>query len=331
MKKLAAEVIQRIPELTVQRSATVALENARANFRFIRRTIGDLGEGEGCGSVIVVAAGPSLHLKDPAPLIRKSGYQGRIVATDGALGYCLRHDIVPDYVVTLDPHPTRISRWFGDPGLESRKDDDDYFRRQDLDPHLNTDEAIRNQELIELVNRHGPRIRATISTSVSPAVTARCLESGMNLYWWNPIMDDVQDPQSMTRQLFNLNNAPCMVTGGNVGSAAWVFAHQILRAKEVILVGLDLGYAPDTPYEKTQYYREMQELFEEQVADAFISVYNPYLKETWYTDPAYFWYRKSLLEMATQAPCTTYNCTEGGILFGKGIRFVPLSTVLHGR
>ena len=38
-------------------------------------------------------------------------------ATDGSLYYLLRNNILPDLVVTLDPHPTRIIRWFGDENL----------------------------------------------------------------------------------------------------------------------------------------------------------------------------------------------------------------------
>ena len=47
-----------------------------------------------------------------------------------------------------------------------------------------------------------------------------------------------------------------------------------------------------------------------------------------FTDPAYFWYRESLLEMAAQASCVTYNCTEGGILFGSSLQFASLEEVL---
>ena len=91
---------------------------------------------------------------------------------------------------------------------------------------------------------------------------------------------------------------------------------------------MDLGYAPGTPLENTQYYKEIAELFGPRAADAYVRVYNPHLKATWYADPAYYWYRQSFLEMARAAECVTLNCTEGGILFGKGVRFLPLKTFL---
>ncbi len=323
-----------MPQLTVQRSAAVALENARYNLPYVERTIADLTApevGNGKKYAVVVAAGPSLHRKNPAEHILKNGCGGEIVSTDGGLGYCLRNGLIPNYVVTLDPHPTRISRWFGDPGLESRRDEDDYFRRQDLDPHLNTDEIKRNRELIDLVNRHGPEIKVAICTSASPNVTRRCLEAGMKLYWWNPILDDIKDDGGLTRKLYRLNKVPCMVSGGNGGTAAWIFSHQVLAKKEVVLVGMDLGYPPGTPPEKTQYYKELQELFGDRAADAFVKVYNAYLKETWYADPAYYWYRQNFLQMARRADCVTYNCTEGGTVFGRGVKFMPLGEFLAGR
>ena len=331
MRALASSLVERMPALTVQRSAARSLANAQDNRPYIERSILDpavTAGRDGHPSALVIAAGPSLHLRDPVAQILKRGYPGVVVSVDGALGYCLRNGLVPHYVVVLDPHPSRVARWLGDPELESREDDDDYFRRQDLDPYLGVDERRKNRELIELVNRHGPRIRAIVSTSVSMNVTRRCREAGMAMFWWNPLLDDVDAPESMTRRLHAANGMPCMVSGGNVGTAAWVFAHQVLGKREVALVGMDLSYAPGTPLENTQYYKEIAELFGPRAADAYVRVYNPHLKATWYADPAYYWYRQSFLEMARAAECVTLNCTEGGILFGKGVRFLPLKTFL---
>lgn len=328
MKPLDQSALAVIAEATYRKTAEVGLRHAEANLPYIRQSIADLdgiyAEGE---SALVVSAGPSLHRNDTAARIKASGYRGTLVATDGALGYCLRNGLLPDFVVSVDPHPTRIVRWFGDPELE-RRPPDDYFRRQDLDPHLTEDERGRNLELIELVNRHGPKIKAICSTSVAPTVTRRVLETGMPVYWWNPIYDDYDAPGSHTRRIFELTKVPCMVTGGNCGTAAWVFASSILKRKHVAVVGMDLSYPPGTPLEATQYYTELRELFGDQFADTYIHVGNPYLGETWYTDPTYWWYRESFLALAGLAPCITYNCTEGGILFGDGIRWCQLADFL---
>ena len=40
------------------------------------------------------------------------------------------------------------------------------------------------------------------------------------------------------------------------------------------------------------------------------------------------WYRQVFLELAKEADCITYNCTEGGTLFGDPIIFTPLAEFL---
>jgi hypothetical protein len=236
--------------------------------------------------------------------------------------------LVPDFVVTVDSHPTRIVRWFGDKSLE-QTGEDEYFLRQELDPTMHQDGLSWNRRLIQLVDRHGPSIKAIISTSASAAVRERCQESGMALYWWNPMYDDYESPDSWSRRVYELTKVPCMVTGGNVGTSAYVFAAAVLKAKRVALVGMDLGYLPGSPLTNTQYYTELLELFGDRVQEAYIQVYNPHLRETWYTDPTYYWYRQSFVQLAAQAPCVTYNCTEGGILFGKGIKCMKLEKFLQ--
>lgn len=320
----------RIAQATFLKTAPVGLRHAQENRPYLQRTIEELeGFSPERPSAIVLCAGPSLHRNETAQRIRRARYQERgvLVATDGALGYCLRHELIPDFVVSVDPHPTRIVRWFGDAQLDQRPPDD-YFGRQDLDPHLARDERGSNRELLERVDRYGPGIRAILSTSVSPSVTRRVREARMPIYWWNPIYDDYDEPESVTRRIFELTRVPCMVTGGNSGTAAWVFAGSILKKSAVALVGMDLSYPPGTPLTSTQYYTELRELFGDQWTEAFLQVWNPYLQQTWMTDPTYEWYRDSFLTLAQQSPVTTYNCTEGGILFGRGIHWIGLTDFL---
>ena len=333
MTPLARDLIQRMPQLTAQRATELSLGNAKLNQPYVQKSVLDLANETSADtfpSALVISAGPSLHRTNGVQRIKKSGYKGPLICADGALGACLRNGLVPDYVVSLDPNRTRVVRWFGDTGL-AMAPDDDYFRRQDLDPYLRTQELKRNQELIELVNKHGPSIKAILATSASQPVTQRCLESGMDVYWWNPIYDDYDAPESLTRQAFEINRVPCLVNGGNVGTSSWVIAHAVLAKQEVAVVGMDFSYAPGTPMENTQYYKEMMEMFGDQAGDAFITIENPFLNETWFTDPAYYWYNQSFLQMAQEAECTTYNCTEGGILFGEGVEFVSLDGFMESQ
>ena len=329
MKKLAQELIDQMPELTALRHSSIAWENTELNQPYIKQTINDLRLFEGDESAIVISGGPSLHRQDSVRRIVNSDYKGTIICVDGSLSHCLRNGLVPDFVLTLDPNRTRVVRWFGDPDYSLEKEDkDDYFRRQEMDPYLGAKEIERNLELIELVDKYGPRIKSIIATSVSQSVTNRCIQSGMDLYWWNPVYDDFDNPESLTRKAFRLNKAPCLVTGGNVGTTAWVFGHAVLKKQIMALVGMDFSYLPGTPLGKTQYGREIAELFGEAAEEAFVEIYNPYLKENWFTDPAYYWYRASFLEMVNVTQCQTINCTEGGILFGDGLEFISLDEFL---
>jgi hypothetical protein len=327
---LTEKELEIIARQTLRKTGDIGLNHAKRNLIYIKKTIKDIEQeikNEPRAPAIVISAGPSLHRKKSLETIKEIGFQGHLVAVDGSLGHCLRNGLVPDYVITVDPDPHRIIRWFGDPRLKDRPEDD-YFRRQDLDPVLNTDEVMRNNELIELVNYYGHGIKVIISTSVSPEIAQRCLEANMDLYWWNPIYDDYENPDSLTRKIYKLNRVPCMVTGGNCGSSAWIFSHTILKSPLVLLVGMDFSYPPETGVKNTQYYEILKDIFPNDPESGLIKMYNPFLDETWITDPAYYWYNHSFLEMAPKALCKTYNCTEGGILFGEGVKFKKLSESL---
>ncbi|MDP3954698.1 MAG: hypothetical protein Q8Q06_04810 [bacterium] len=330
MSSIGILISEQISEATKIKSEKMGLENAKNNSPYFCKTICDLpvlNHPNLEKPAIVIVGGPSLHRKNPVAKIIASGFRGDIVTTDGSLGYCLRNGLVPDYVVSLDPHPKRIVRWFGDTELETRPEDD-YFERQDLDKEHWKNQEECNQQLIKLINEHGKRIKAILSTSVDASVTKRCIESRMEIYWWNPLYDDPQEQDSISKSLFESNRIPCMVTGGNVGTAAWILAHSVLKNNHVAVVGMDLGYAPGTPLLNTQYYYELLELLGNRVAEVFIEVYNPHINETWFTDPTYYWYRKVFLDLAGEANCVTYNCTEGGTLFGEPIHFTHLSNFL---
>ena len=323
-----------LERLTLEKIREVGLSNARLNAARIetgqsilelRST--DLVDGD---TALVIAAGPSLHRTNVADRVKAISFKGPIIATESAMAYCFRNGLVPDLVVTLDPHPKRIVRWFGDPAL-THKDlqDDDYFRRQDMDPRFADNELRLNAELSELVDRHGPHLCAAVSSSSSQAVVQRVYDSGMAAYWWNPYYDDYDLPDSLTRKIHGLNGLPCLNAGGNVGSAAWVIAHAVLQKQRVALVGIDFSYYADTPYEHSQYYNELVDLVgHEQLDEVFVRINNPYLNAEFYTDPAYLWYRDVFLRMAQEAPCETFNCSGGGILFGQGIEFTSLEKCL---
>ena len=326
---LGKRIASQLEAATFERIAGVGLENAAVNRPKIERSILELGDvalGDG-DSAVVVGAGPSLHRRDSLARLRKSGYTGTVVAVDGALGSCLRAGVVPHLVVSVDPHRERIVRWFGDPAMTAAPADD-YFRRQEMDPAQAQDEVAANRALIALVDAHGSSMRAAVATSAAPAVVARCEAAGIAMYWWNPMYDDYDKPDSVSRRLHRTNGLPCLNGGGNVGTAAWVITHAVLGKRRIGLVGIDFGYPPGTPYERTQYYPELREMFGDRYAEAFIPVDSPFVGERWFTDPAYYWFRTVFLDMAREADAETVNCTEGGVLHGDSVPLLPLEDFL---
>lgn len=336
----ARSVISQMGELTSRRIDQAAIGNARLSRDETRsgQSILDLRKTKlvESDSAVVIAAGPSLHRQDTASMLRRSNFKGSIIATESSMSWCLRNDIVPDLVVTVDPHASRIVRWFGDPALTVESlATDDYFSRQDMDPGFREDQIKMNRELMDILDRHGKHIRIAVSSSASRAVVARCSQIGMNMYWWNPFFDDYDLPDSLTREVYKLNGKPCINAGGNVGTACWVIAHAILEKKRIALLGMDLGYYGDTPYAQTQYYRELVEILgEDRIADAFVHMKNPHTNCDFFSDPAYFWYRTIFLEMAQEVAergVRTVNCTGGGILYGDGVEFMSFEEFLAGR
>jgi Protein of unknown function DUF115 len=328
--ELGRKIAQALEAATFERVAGIGLANAERNRPRIARSVLELAETPlGTGdAAIVVGAGPSLHRRRSLERLRASGFAGTIVAADGALGACLRAGVVPHVVVSVDPHPERIVRWFGDPTLMAPRDDD-YFRRQEMDPEHRADEIGANRVLVDLVDAYGPKIKVAAATSAAPAVVERCEQAGMDIYWWNPMYDDYDKPDSLSRRLWEMNGLPCLNGGGNVGTAAWVLTHAVLGKRRIGLIGIDLGYAPGTSFEKTQYYPELRDMLGDRYREAFIHTRNPSTGETWFSDPAYHWFRDVFLEMARDADCQTVNCTEGGLLFGPGITTAALDTFLE--
>lgn len=330
---LGRALVRKMPSLTKERHQDLVLDNAARNVSVAARgrSIKELrGVPIGVGdSAVIVAAGPSVKRRDPAKFLRDADYRGAVVCTDSAIYYLLRNGIVPDLVVTLDPHATRIVRWFGDPSLNAeRVGADDYYRRQDMDKAF-ADELRVNREILDLIDKHGSEMRIALCTSASQAVVDRVLESGMQVYWWNPMLDDPDEPKSVTAELMRQNGFPCINSGGNVGTASWMISGLVLGKQRIALTGMDFGYYDDTPYRNTQYYHEIVDLVGEPELDqVFMHVHNPAVDAWFFTDPAYMWYREAMLELAADADWKTVNCTEGGILFGPDIGLEPLSEFL---
>jgi hypothetical protein len=281
----------------------------------IRKTIRDIQPDQ--RPCLVVSAGPSLYRQNILKRVAESAFTGSIVATDGAYIQCLKAGITPDWVITIDPHPTRIVRWFGDPDWEENSKHDDYFKRQDLAEDFRADSARQNAENIQAVDR--AQAKLAICSAAAANVVARTAR--MDRFWFAPLVDN-PDEEGITRSICAETGLPALNTGGTVGTAAWIFANQVLRSEQIAVVGMDFGYYLDTPLEKTQSWHMLggePEMY-------------PRRQGYWgehYTDPTYWFYRRGFLDLLEAADAGVVNCSEAGLLCGARVHCMGLDEWLE--
>lgn len=299
---------ERITQIGLEHHAATLIENTRRNVPCIHRSIRDIARND--GPVLVISAGPSLYRQSVLARLHGAKRYATIVATDGAYIQCLKAGIVPEWVVTIDPHPTRIVRWFGDPDYERNSEGDDYFKRQDLDPSFRENDRAQNAANIELVDRRP--VPLVIGTSAPRNVVART--SQFERYWFAPLVDDPDAP-GITQALIAATGCPALNTGGTVGTAAWAFSSQVLRGADIAVVGMDFGYPPGTDLKHTQEWN---------LTGGDPDLYPPMGDKGWFTSPTYYWYRQNMLDLLDAADATITNCSEGGLLDGERVKRMKL-------
>ena len=214
------------------------------------------------------------------------------------------------YYLRSTPNP------FGDPEFSHHEKSDDYFKRQEINVDFQVNSELDNKEVVDLVNRYGSQTIFLVSTTSPQNVVDRLEATNGQLFWFNPIVDDPNRSDSLTRRLHSINPIVCLNTGGNVGTGALVFTSEILQIDKIGLIGMDLGYSKDTPYENTQTYFELIEYLgtKEGIESCFFETEFPLTGETYFTDPHFFWYKNNLLEITKSLKANVKNCTEGGML-----------------
>jgi hypothetical protein len=311
-------MVRTISGTTAEGHAEAIVENSRRNAsQSVITTLRDIKPT--IKSVVVISAGPSLYRNRSLELINDHRREICVVSIDGAYLQCLRAGIVPDFTLTLDPHPTRMVRWFGDPDLWENTAEDDYFARQDMDEAMRADMEKRNEQNIKLVDLYAARTPLVICSTAPANVVERTKH--FPRYWFAPLVDNPAAPNSLTRQIAEITSLPSLNTGGTVGTAAVIFAQKVLRAPRIAVVGMDLGYALDLPYERTQTWDKIKAL--PNVSDYYPRVTHPLWGEC-YTDPSFWWYRQNLLALLKAGGFTLHNCTEHGTLYGPHVECLNL-------
>lgn len=302
----------RIAQIGLEHHGKTILANARRNAVHITKTLRDVAPDP--RPALVISAGPSLFRQ--GILARLSGFRGTVVASDGAYIQCLKAGIRPDWVVTIDPHPTRIVKWFGDPNYEENSDG--YWERQDLDIAFRNNSAAENEKNIALVDAGTSKL--VICTASPAQVVSRTAQ--MDRYWFSPLVDPPHDG-SLTARIVAETRTPALNTGGTVGTAATLFARHVLRSENVAIVGADFGYYADTPLEQTQEWDIVKD--EPNVEELY-----PRRRGHWgdgYTSPTYAWYMQNFLDLMDGE--SIINCSGGGFLQGPNVKCCELEEWLE--
>ena len=260
-------------------------------------------------SAIVIGAGPSIHEKNHLEQLRKSGYDGTIVCTDRMLIPCLKKGITPErfpsfYVVTIDPREN-IANYYDDP----------------------------------ILKKYGNKINAVLSTCSSPLVIKNCKQNNLKKYFFHPLIDDYRKPFSINKTMNLLSKSEKnpkgylgIQTGGNVGTASWVFSWAILGKSPVVLIGINLGYLEETELNNTDHMVELSKASgdEKTARRLYKKIFNPDLNCNVLLDPVFDYYREAFCDLVKRTPSwlETINATEGGSLFGDNIKQTTLKNFL---
>ena len=270
---------------------------------------------------IIVSAGPSLiREKKLFELTLQDRSAFDLVCIDASLIRLLKIGIIPDYCVVLDPHPTRMLRWFGDYELAKHIQDDDYFVRQDMDVDFRDTSLKKNEENIKIVNEYGPQISLICSACLAPSLLERLKDIKFREYYgFTPLVDNPDDEGSLTRTLYEITQMTCLNTGGNVGCCAWVFAQFIGLSKKIGAIGFDYSYYGDTPFNETQTYLELSKLCEPSEIDEFFIFSESLDGRKFFQDPTFYWYCDNFLSLLSNSPRPMYNLSNAGLLYGNNI------------
>lgn len=264
----------------------------------------------GKNSAIVIGRGPSIWKHKHLELLSSSNYKGKIISTDGMLIDCLRNQITPDLVVNVDGSPI-IAKYFADP----------------------------------LVKKHGKKLKVVLSATASPLVYEAVQKVGGQVYWFIPLFDELTHSDSFTSLFRGMgttkkfpNGAPIMSAGGNSGTASWIIAWNLLKCNPVALIGIDFGYPEGTDPEDMPYFSSVLKhasLYGIKPAfvfkESFKEFTHPHFQTKATADGVFLYYRKLFLRLVLKTPpqLETYNCTEGGTLWGKRIKCMKFKSFLE--
>lgn len=265
-------------------------------------------------SAVVIGRGPSINKHEHLKLLAASDYQGTIVCCDGKLADALKAGVTPDkfpkyFVATIDPYPT-----------------------------------IKKHYEHEIIDSYGSKIKGVFTVITNPNVVERARQAGIQIHWLHSLFDYNEGIKSfnnlsalMIRAKNSLHGLPGIQTGGNVGTASWFIAWQILKCTTVALIGINHGWEEDDPWETIIYHNDKAQISKGVDRDSpsfnklFKKIHNPDFNCNCIVDPLFQFYSEALKEFIARSPewVTTINATEGGSIFGERITSMRFSDFLE--
>ena len=274
------------------------MENLADNIQNIKshRDISKIPKARG-KTAVVVGAGPSFKEKGHIEIL-KTAKKHTIISTDRMLIFLLESGITPDFVVSADGHRKNIL-----PFYES-----------------------------ELVNKNLSTL-GVMAVTVAPNVVQRF--QGKK-FFFTPMIDDLDQPVSLSSAISFMTRTSVLSTGGNVGITC-VYLAFYLGYENIILTGLDLGYTMNTPIEKSQYYPIVKEADPTMTPEKYKELYiiegfNPDFKVKYYTDITWKSHIDDLLKQSkfmSARGVKLINATEGGSIHGDAIECIPLRDAIQ--
>jgi len=171
-------------------------------------------------------------------------------------------------------------------------------------------------------------LAAIMCTTTHPSVVKRW---GGEIYWFtNSISEDIAP--NVAFFLHHLLKKTELCTAGHTSSVGWSVAHT-MGCREIILAGVDLSFAHNTPIEETPYYDRYVNagVSAEKIKSFYKAYHHVFFNTDCYYDPVFESYIKcsiTQLSSAMKAGCNIINCTGGGAIEGTGIECAHLADII---
>ena len=239
------------------------------------------------GTALCLAAGASLNLHlDEIPQFR-----GTILACERNLIQLLEHNIVPDYVVSIDGDPI-MAKFIDSP----------------------------------LVDAHADEMTAVFATTASPNTVNRW--KGEKVFF-NAWLDDINEIKSVSMVFQEITRKATCHTGGHCGGTLWYLSYY-LKANPIILLGIDMAYpATITDLSHTFIWEGIKHLSREEILSYYRRETNPFGNEV-ITDYVWDGYMDAWISWIREMQeSVTIQCSDYTILHEPPLKVMPFKDVVQ--